>query len=557
MAASAVNLPPGFELEDDSSNNLPTGFELVDDKAPQPISPVQSAVAGAAQGASLGFADEGVAGIHTIPKVMQQMFGGKVDPQALLNYYRKIRDQYRGHFAQAEEENPKSYLAGEFAGGAALTPVMPEATIPKMAAMGAVQGLGSSDADLTKGDIGGATRDVAIGAGTGAFMGGAAKSAQKTLDAMSWGTKKAITSLLGPTEEAINARLKYPNIIRNAPSYAELAEGMPSTLDTISHSISDADGKAWGLLSNSLDPEKAYSKDQIIRTIENIKSELPVEGQMVGLSDKKAAKTLNDLILDVMGVGNEDYISESNLKRLITTLDSNIDWQNPDAGTTNHVLEALRTSLDKNLKHNNPEYESAMKPVAERTRLLNDAKRLFNLKSVPGEGLVPTDTTASKLQGVTSEKKAVSQEILDKIKQMTGADYVKASEDYALAKQFEGGKANGSRSVNQMMGIMSPIGGGVGAMVGGPAGAAVGAGAGAAAGAMAGSYIDKKGGQMAGDLIDWYLRNKPENLGKYASVLGNAARNGTQAVATSHFVLMNRDHEYRQMIEGLQKQENE
>jgi hypothetical protein len=61
---------------------------------------------------------------------------------------------------------------------------------------------------------------------------------------------------------------------------------------------------------------------------------------------------------------------------------------------------------------------------------------------------------------------------------------------------------------------------------------------------------------MAGDLIDFYVKNNPEALGKYAAPLLSAARNGAQGIATANFVLMNRDPEYRQKIRELRQNDN-
>lgn len=125
------------------------------------ISSTESAIRGAVQGASLGFADEATAGVESL-------FTDKT--------YAQARDESRAAYEAAKNANPNTYLTGELGGGVA-TAFIPGlnlakgASLAKMAAqgagIGAAAGLGSSVADLTEGDIGGAIADTAIGAGLG------------------------------------------------------------------------------------------------------------------------------------------------------------------------------------------------------------------------------------------------------------------------------------------------------------------------------------------------------------------------------------------------------
>jgi len=152
---------------------------------------------GALQGASLGFGDEAAAAIDTvaskIPGVRSfaQMFQDsslpRVDNPDLT--YSERRNAYRAKNKAAQEEHPYIYGAGELAGGIATSPLLPggaAATGVKMGAKaaalaaakagataGAIQGLGSSEADLTQGDVGGALRDTRNSALAGTAFGGA------------------------------------------------------------------------------------------------------------------------------------------------------------------------------------------------------------------------------------------------------------------------------------------------------------------------------------------------------------------------------------------------
>lgn len=149
-------------------------------------------LAGGAQGLTQGLVDE-VGAAVTAPvdagaALLRQagilspktdsMTGAAVDPQSeptdLLHYYRRNRDTSRLWDKRAKEAHPVDYTAAEvgsdlvgqaslagLTGGASLTPA-------GQAAVGAVSGLGRSQADLTKGEVGRAALD----AGTSATVSG-------------------------------------------------------------------------------------------------------------------------------------------------------------------------------------------------------------------------------------------------------------------------------------------------------------------------------------------------------------------------------------------------
>lgn len=76
-----------------------------------PTSPLESAAQGAAQGASLGFADElmGMAGSLMTPN-------NKGSTEQVLNSYQTMRDKQRQDVAKAQKDNPMTYGAGMLGG---------------------------------------------------------------------------------------------------------------------------------------------------------------------------------------------------------------------------------------------------------------------------------------------------------------------------------------------------------------------------------------------------------------------------------------------------------
>jgi hypothetical protein len=63
--------------------------------------------------------------------------------------------------------------------------------------------------------------------------------------------------------------------------------------------------------------------------------------------------------------------------------------------------------------------------------------------------------------------------------------------------------------------------------------------------------LDKEGGKYAGKLIDWYVKNNPECLGKFARPLQAAATRGPAALAVTHYVLSQTNPEYRDKIKSV------
>lgn len=126
---------------------------------------LESFARGGAQGLSARFADEITGGLESLTT-------GKS--------YAQARDESRAQYKQAEKDNPLAYKAGEAVGGLASI-FLPGGNLVKGAGLanaaargalyGGAAGLGGSESDLTRGDVGGVARDTLGGAATGAAFG--------------------------------------------------------------------------------------------------------------------------------------------------------------------------------------------------------------------------------------------------------------------------------------------------------------------------------------------------------------------------------------------------
>lgn len=147
------------------------------------VSKTESALRGAGQGATLGFLDELAGAIRASGRGIAENVGvqnpltGEVTQteasgQSFPEAYRTERDAYRAGDKLAEQNNPATFGGTEMLGGLINAPLAGPINSLKTAAvagtkLGALFGLGSSEADLTQGDVGGAAADTAKGAAIG------------------------------------------------------------------------------------------------------------------------------------------------------------------------------------------------------------------------------------------------------------------------------------------------------------------------------------------------------------------------------------------------------
>lgn len=142
-------------------------------------SALESAGKGIQQGTTLGFADE----LAALSGAAGAKYGG--DERGFWDVYKDVLGSVRPEYKAAEEQNPISSFGGNLAGGL----LVPAGLVGKAAApgvgfakqagnialtgarAGAVAGLGTSEADLTNGELGQAINDTAGGAGVGAGLG--------------------------------------------------------------------------------------------------------------------------------------------------------------------------------------------------------------------------------------------------------------------------------------------------------------------------------------------------------------------------------------------------
>jgi hypothetical protein len=180
---------------------------------------VESGLMGAAQGASLGFADELEGAARATYEKLSDPFS-----DSFKKVYEAKRDTARERYDIAESQNPKSFMAGEVGGGLA-TAFIPGAGVAKgasllgsaakMAAMGGVTaaGLSKHSAYKSPDDLEAFAKDVGLGAATGgitqAATGGLAKAGPALYDYLkSTAAQRAVKAATGQNKAVIKKAVK-------------------------------------------------------------------------------------------------------------------------------------------------------------------------------------------------------------------------------------------------------------------------------------------------------------------------------------------------------------
>lgn len=172
----------------------------------------ESVVRGTAQGMSAGFGDEAAAFLdaHVVPDAVLRGYSRLTGaPDMSGKTYQEARDAYRARNAEAQQENPKSYLGGMIAGGGAAGSMVPAApglmgAIVQGGTLGLASGAGTSDADLTSGKSD-AWRQAAADALDGSVMGGAFGAAGYGLGKAVEGVARSVSPWVGRFMDAKRA----------------------------------------------------------------------------------------------------------------------------------------------------------------------------------------------------------------------------------------------------------------------------------------------------------------------------------------------------------------
>ena len=505
------------EVSDENSMQGPSGpAGTISDKPSwrstikEEASPLESGVRGAAQGLSLGFADEATGALEAARDWFEK------DPKGFMENYQKHRDESRAKYKAAEEANPGTYFTGQF--GGAIAPALftaggsLPASVGSIAVQGAAQGLGNSEADLTKGDISGAARDAAIGSaigGAAGIVGNAISGLPKAAGYVSEKLGDAAENLAARGLGAERATIKKlgDQKIREAGRYA-LDEGITTPF--------------------------ASTEDMIARNAALKKQAGNQMGEVYKTIDDAGASTFNPLdvatkVEDKIGDFYRSPINRGETNQLENTLESILMRGDKNLPLTD--AQALKEELGKVANWKNK------LNVSDKERMARDAY------GVVSEAIDNATETGAKQVGVDG-----LQDTLKSAKSLYGKS--KTAEELLENKLA---RENG----NRLFGLTDSI------IAGGSLSAAPftgGLSLATAAPLAAKKAIEKYGlntGAVIANNLSEVIAKSPQLLGKFAKPLQAAADRGGNSLAATHFVLQQTNPEYRKIANTPLDEQND
>lgn len=515
----------------------------------------------AAQSASLGFADEIQAGAETVAYGVGELLSPRpVEIEDLADYYRFRRDSYRQEAGELAESNPTatnvgtgiavgSQLLGGGAvalgrglltgGGAVLagTPGAGTAAARALlsvegakaagagAAFGAAAGLGSSEADLTQGDVAGALEDAAEGAKTGAVVGGVARG---LLGAAQGATAGRVAAAEGKVTAAVAAereqallktglegrQRKRPDIAKQRaqavvdeplpgdPSKKLFDEAEKLTPDD-RYALAKGLRQEQGQVLGSVRKELAQTKSVEVPT-EPLRDE--IRRSFDGLPAEVQAKALEQVDAMLGAASKQGAVSPAALRKLIEDAEGLAKFGSP---TTDNLLGNARKRV----------FQTARSVLVEREKLL--------VERVLPERL-PEYEEALRKYAVYSD-----------FEEGARIKFERANKGQPQVRQPKKDPSTGRQLLGRVVG--GELGGRIGALLPIPGGVYAGAKAGEA---IADRWMFWTGPDAAA------LSAKVKKLEKLKPMMEQALADGPAEVARVHAIFMQRSPDYRKAIES-------
>ncbi len=519
-----------------------------------------SALRGAEQGLTFGFADEIQGGLEALGQAVGVKNAGSnsvadlefqtpvgLDLEQLKQVYLDRRDAQRSESKKAQDANPKSYMAGEV-GGAVVSSMVPGLNVARgssvlnaaarTAAGGALTGAGLSEAD----SFGGVAQDAGVGAIAGA---GLSVAGQKVLSPVLNKVAERTGRLADDVAQA--AMKKSPTLNRLLSKGASVAGGIDedAALRQIERpgqvAAAEADGFAYetgkkavaeteargDLLGKNVAGEESklvkefrpevFDGTQLSSQIDEfLEKQSPSAMGFSGIDEAQRAE-LTDLANRLRGQAlfSDDLVKFRKYMDHVEKLAGKYDQE----GTSPYVnfLKGLRGRADGMLDDTYPDFNNANKAFSQfkdDTSVLrsatNDARAESMISNLYGANKGRQQEAAERLftpATLDSAKDIASNKAFDTATRPGGDNYFRRG---ALAVLTAGGSEL----------VTSP-------------------------------QVWQKGLRMTGRL-EQAVKSNPQMFGQYAQVLSNAAQRGPKALAATHFLLSQRDQNYRETLSRIE-----
>jgi hypothetical protein len=483
----------------------------------------------------------------------QTMVGGKAykpELEALGDVYTQAREEGRAEKALAASQQPAAYTGGQITGAIAQQLAVPvPATLGGAVGMGALTGLGASETDLTKGELGQAAQDVAIGAALGAGGYGVAKA----LPVVAKGVGKAAEKV-GLTQATKRAADKVQQALREFAAMRAV--------------------KATGAIQSDINKETAK---QILRKGETLLAEdlIPfsgskeVIGQRVMAAQTKAAEAMDDILLSA--------------DEAVKATGQGFDWGQVLFRINKEVREKLGATGQRvsgaSLRSGEGTFAASIfDDIAQEGAAGGGFAAANRLKSEIADGAFAG--VANRLQQKVAKRIVgiFNDEIESQLKTVGGKkaleEFVKAKNVYGATKTAQTGlRRAAAQQGNNLFGLSEMLAGPATAGITAVTGAApIGIATAGALGALGTKLAKERGsamlarGTMAGleaaqratpvmrqatAKVAQAAQSNPALLGRFAGIIQEAAQRGEKDLAVADYTLANQSEEYRTLRNKL------
>lgn len=514
----------------------------------------ESFMGGAAQGFTLGFADEIEAGMGAVVDKAQAKLGQRGDISWKDAYETRLKPS-RANYDELKHDNPKTFAGGSVAGGV-LTSFVPVAgfakgatvaqNVRKAAALGALAGSGTSENSMYESPSSAKDYaiDVAKGAAVGGLMQGAMTVAGKALTALKPENLRQVAAtkaLKASGYMGKDLKNMSQGQIRTAGTEL-LDQGVVtagSSLRTIAdraEAVKEKAGQAIGHALDSVDGLVAKAKELIDK------------GAIGGGLPDRGKQALKDAV---------DKNFQFNMVKIGQRIEESLIKPNEKNPLLKGELAKLRTIADDFMSSGSVSMREGNVIKGTQGRITN-----FNSDTVP--------------QGFKKEIYSIIREHLDDVVEKTGnlesaiamgergafgplntevrnkavsAAYQGGKKTYGIAKQTGDiatarlGQTQGQSEIGLKDAVFA-----AGALASGNPAQAVVLGGASKLARQYGDSVLASGAKVAAELIE----KTPQVLGKFAGVLEAAAAKGAPSLNSTHLALM-KDPDYRRILDNFER----
>lgn len=525
-----------------------------------------SALRGAAQGVSFGFADEGAGALEAAKDIA---FGDKKLGD-FKDLYDQHRDESRVIYDKAEKDNPVAYGAGSVAGavGSAFIPGLGWANAAKGATLagrlgtaalaGGVAGAGSSKADPTKSPDGlkNFLTDSAIGGAVGAAGQGLGEAGGKIVSK----AKNALPQFLDQFSEwnilkAAGAMTRDRKALRHQGKSAEVADflrkkgvvSFGSTVDDAVERSKSIQSKSKEEIADALMMLDDYvGRSSQLEPVAMEMTSQPMQSAVNSVADEVAVPVAGGAMTRLPPPKGSTGILPSEVAEKIKAELIDPMMQGPRAAK--RVAGKLQAEADDLAARG----DSPMSFV-DANKLKN---KYYDLIGDYGKEKSPDIEGLKKFAGILNKS---IEEKADEVATASGDkalfnSWKQAKKDFGNAATVHNMSANRADQIrtNNPFGLTDYITGAA-AVGGGLSNDSPGSAALALPLMLANRTARTRGASAMGisaNKLSSFIKSPPPGLSKYANVLTNALKRGNTSLAATHLWLMNNEPDYAKAMEA-------